>query len=107
MSVSVIKSISQCAHLNKISLFLQQIPYIYSSANDADACEAIGYMKDGYPVYGRCKGSEGVELESCWTRIDGTDGDNEEDFSYDSTDCYLDEVNGYTFSDGSYGYVLA
>lgn len=83
------------------------IPYIYSSANDADACEAIGYMKDGYPVYGRCKGSEGVELESCWTQIDGTDGDNEEDFSYDSTDCYLDEVNGYTFSDGSYGYVLA
>ena len=107
MSVSAIKSISQCTHLKKNIIVSLQIPYIYSSANDADACEAIGYMKDGYPVYGRCKGSEGVELESCWTQIDGTDGDNEEDFSYDSTDCYLDEVNGYTFSDGSYGYVLA
>ena len=86
--------------------YVPQIPYIYSNANNATACENIGYMEDGFPVYGRCTGTEGVELTSCWAQKDGTDGDNEDDYAYDSTDCYLDEVNGYTFSDGSYGYVL-
>ena len=67
-------------------------------------------MLDGFPVYGRCN-HEGEELVSCWNQIAGTTGDNESDFEYDSNaynagTCHLDEANGYTFSDGSYGYVL-
>jgi len=107
-AVYEIDTLDTCGgHSNDGSVYhYHLIPYIYSNANDASVCENIGYMEDGFPVYGRCTGTEGVELTSCWAQIDGTEGDNEDDYAYDSTDCYLDEVNGYTFSDGSYGYVL-
>ena len=68
-------------------------------------------MKDGFPFYGRCN-HDGKELVACWKQIDGTVGDNESDYEYDSDayykagTCHLDENNGYTFSDGSYGYIL-
>ena len=70
----------------------------------------IGYLMDGFPVYGRCN-KNGEELVSCWNQIAGTTGDNESDFEFDSAaysagTCHLDETNGYTFPDGSYGYVL-
>ena len=67
-------------------------------------------MLDGFPVYGRCN-HEGEELVSCWNQIAGTEGSDESHFEFDSAGysagtCHLDETNGYTFSDGSYGYVL-
>ena len=54
-------------------------------------------------------------MESCWTSTDANP-DNLEDYTYGSTasgnPCYLDEANGYDFTDGQtsdgytgYGYV--
>lgn len=86
------------------------IPYCLGSANDASACQLVGYMLDGFPVYGRCNHVDGQELVSCWNQTGG-DGSSFSDFAYDSAayeagTCHLDEANGYTFADGSYGYVL-
>merc|ERR1711963_1238570 len=86
------------------------IPYCWNDSDDASACQFLGYMLDGFPVYGRCN-HEGEELVSCWNQISGTEGSDESHFEFDSDGysagtCHLDETNGYTFSDGSYGYVL-
>jgi len=87
------------------------IPYCWEKANDANACQMLGYMKDGFPVYGRCRHTDGSELVSCWTQKSGTVGADYDDFEFDSEgyasgQCHLDESNGYNFPDGSYGYVL-
>ena len=89
----------------------KQIPYCWEKANDASACQMLGYMKDGFPVYGRCSHTDGSELVSCWTQKSGTVGADYDDFEFDSEgyasgQCHLDESNGYNFPDGSYGYVL-
>ena len=52
---------------------------------------------------GRCTDTSGDELESCWTA--NVDDPNElADYSYGSTasgnPCYLDEANGYEFTEG-------
>jgi len=84
-------------------------------ANDPAECLFVGYMLDGFPIYGRCQTSDGVELESCWTSTEDVP-DHLEDYTYGKTasgnPCLLDEANGYTFtgeetSDGyaGYGYV--
>jgi hypothetical protein len=70
----------------------------------------IGYAVDGYPVYGYATNSAGTTLKSCWTTTSSKPS-NFTDFSYDSTSysagtCHLDKANGYTFSDGTYGYVM-
>ena len=91
---------------NNEIILLPQIPYCYGDANDASACQMLGYMLDGFPVYGRCNNDAGVELTSCYTQKADTTGDTEDDYEFSSSGCDLDEANGYTFSDGSYGYVL-
>lgn len=87
------------------------IPYCWGNANDSSICEHIGYMKDGFPVYGRCQYTDGSELLSCWKQIEGTIGHSFSHFEFDTAayvdkTCHLDEANGYTFPDGSYGYIL-
>ena len=52
---------------------------------------------------GRCQHHEGDEFESCWTAaVD--EPSHLEDYTYGSTasgnTCYLDEANGYTFTEG-------
>jgi hypothetical protein len=69
-------------------------------ANNSSVCQFVGYMLDGFPVYGRCQHTDGTELESCWTNTTTTPNDLS-DYSYDSTDCNLDEANGYTFAEGN------
>lgn len=86
------------------------VPYCWQNAADANACQHLGYMLDGYPVYGKCN-KNGEELVSCWNQISGTEGSSFSHFEFDSAGyaagtCHLDEANGYTFPDGSYGYVL-
>jgi len=70
-------------------------------------CVQIGYLRDGYPVYGYCT-VDGVQLESCYTTTESVaDADNQDDYTFtSSSSCQLDEANGYTFADGSYGYVM-
>jgi len=90
------------------------VPYCIPSdtwlANDPEVCQFLGYMLDGYPVYGRCQDTSGDELESCWTTT-SSDPTSLSDYTYGSTasgnTCYLDEANGYDFTDGqtSDGYV--
>lgn len=76
--------------------------YCISGSEDSDQCLFLGYMLDGVPIYGYCS-----DLTSCYELDDGEDGDNIADYTYTASDtCQLDEVNGYTFSDGSYGYVM-
>jgi len=107
-----IDTLDSCGgHSNEISQYhYHLIPYCWGDANDASACQHIGYMLDGYPVYGKCNNG-GTELVSCWNQISGTEGSDFSHFEYDSAafaagTCHLDEANGYTFDDGSYGYVL-
>jgi len=90
------------------------VPYCIPSdtwlANDPEVCQFVGYMLDGYPVYGRCQHTNGDELESCWTST-SSDPTSLSDYTYGSTEsgntCYLDEANGYDFTEGqtSDGYV--
>jgi hypothetical protein len=70
----------------------------------------VGYSVDGYPIYGYATTSAGVTLKSCWTTT-STSPTNVSNFTYNSTafsagTCHLDKANGYTFSDGTYGYVM-
>ena len=37
-----------------------------TGANDADQCVLVGYARDGVPLYGFCKDSDGVEFTSCY-----------------------------------------
>merc|ERR1712004_927016 len=37
-----------------------------TGANDSDECVLIGYYRDGVPVYGLCKDSDGMEMTSCY-----------------------------------------
>merc|ERR1712020_682810 len=64
------------------------------AANDPSICQFVGYMLDGFPVYGRCQHTNGDELESCWTANTDEPG-------------YLEEANGYEFTEGqtSDGYI--
>jgi len=84
--------------------------------NDPDECLFIGYMLDGFPIYGRCRHTDGTELLSCWTSTEEVP-DHLEDYTYGSLDtsgntCHLDQANGYEFTAGQtsdgyvgYGYV--
>lgn len=82
------------------------------AADDPTQCQFVGYMLDGFPVYGRCQHTNGAELESCWV-ANTDDPGHLEDYSYvDGDSCYLDEANGYEFTTGQtsdgytgYGYV--
>ena len=61
-------------------------------------------------MYGYATNSAGTTLKSCWSTTK-TSPNNISDFSYSTSDytagnCHLDKANGYTFSDGTYGYVM-
>jgi hypothetical protein len=82
-------------------------------------CSVVGYLADGFPVYGFCT-INGTEMRSCYDQINGTNGLSTFDYIFNTTrsaegGCHLDEANGYCFTDGirgiqdgscSYGYVL-
>ena len=81
-----------------------------TGATTASPKTLIGYAVDGYPVYGYAANSSGSTLKSCWTTT-ASSPTNMANFTYDSTaysagTCHLDKANGYTFSDGTYGYVM-
>jgi len=70
-----------------------------------DDCPLVGYLRDGVPVYGYCS-IDGTQLQSCYSVTSG-DGNSSGDYEWaESDDCHLDENNGYTFEDGTYGYVM-
>lgn len=67
-----------------------------------------------YRILGMCQHTNGDELESCWVAVEGIG--HLSDYVYGSTasgnTCYLDEANGYDFTEGQtsdgyvgYGYV--
>jgi len=88
------------------------IPEDTWAADDPSQCQFVGYMLDGFPVYGRCA-IDGVELESCWL-ANTDDPGHLDDYTFSDTTasggaCMLDQANGYTFeagqtSDGYVGY---
>lgn len=71
-------------------------------------CPLMGYMSDGFPVYGFGCGTDGANLTSCYT-LTGDDEQDTADWTYASSDtCDLDKANGYTFTDGKgYAYVFS
>jgi len=80
-------------------------------ADDASVCYQVGWMMDGFPVYGRCNGPDGKELVSCYYLREGEVGDNIDQYefdqeAYDNGTCFLDRANGYVFPDGHYGIIL-
>merc|ERR1712168_93942 len=88
------------------------VPKDQNLAGDPSVCYHLGYMMDGFPVYGRCA-VNGVELKSCYAKKSGFfhRGSHFRDYYYDQTaydnkECQLDEANGYPFPDGTYGYVM-
>jgi len=85
------------------------VPYLIPGASSSSSCEPIGYLFDGFPVYGECQDDDGNELLSCWKLIDGASGEYQTDYEYDNEafeagTCGLDQANGRMFEDG-YGYV--
>ena len=78
-------------------------PVCIEDANDTSVCLELGYMDDGFPLYGECG-----DYTSCYKQTEGTEGDNIDDYyydqdAYDAGECGLDECGGRTV-DGSYGY---
>merc|ERR1712141_466067 len=53
------------------------VPNGWSSANDPDACEHIGYMHDGGKLYGFCG-----DLDSCYVQNSSSDPTTESDYTY-------------------------
>ena len=77
------------------------MPNGWSSANDSDACEHIGYMHDGAKLYGFCG-----DLDSCYVQNSSSDPTTESDYTYtNDADCQLDECNMYNM-DGEMVYVM-
>jgi hypothetical protein len=77
------------------------VPNGWSSANDPDACEHIGYMHDGGKLYGFCG-----DLDSCYVQNSSSDPTTESDYTYtNDADCQLDECNMYNM-DGEMVYVM-
>lgn len=92
-----------------------------SGANDADTCLKIGYYRDGVPVYGFCKDSNGVQMTSCYSLESGSTtstvvtisgtydvASTSTAYSYTpSSDCNLDEGNGGIHpTTGQYSYFM-
>jgi len=74
-----------------------------------DTCGLMGYLHDGFPVYGlNCTGNDGNKLTSCYSLPSGADEDDTSSYVYNSTaGCDLDQANGYDFGgDKGYGYVF-
>ena len=70
-------------------------------------CSLIGHLRDGISVYGLCS-VEGRTLRSCYRLKTGRSGESVSDYYYQAgPDCHLDQANGYTFSDGRYGYIFS
>jgi len=81
-------------------------PECIEGAADNSSCLQLGYMDDGFPVYGQCS-----TFSSCWKLKKGEDGDNMSDYyydqnAYDAGECGLDECGGRTV-DGAYAYYMA
>ncbi len=81
-----------------------------TGATTASSNTLLGYAVDGYPVYGYATNSAGTTLKTCWSTTKSSPT-LVSDFTYNSTaysagTCHLDKANGYTFSDGTYGYVM-
>jgi len=92
-----------------------------SGAIDADTCLKIGYYRDGVPVYGFCKDSNGVQMTSCYSLVSGSTtstvvtisgtydvASTNTAYEYNPTpDCNLDEGNGAIHpSTGQYSYFM-
>ena len=78
-------------------------PACIDGANDTSACLHIGYMDDGFPLYGEC-----ADYTSCMRQTEGTDGGNIDDYywdeaAYNAGECGLNECGGREV-DGSFGY---
>lgn len=86
-------------------------------------CVHVGWMRDGFPVYSYCrkKKTGGPFLKTCYEQKPGTDGGTTSHYvfnkaRFDSSDCDLDEANGYNFPSeiwngtkgiDDYGYVFS
>jgi len=96
-----------------------------TGANDSDECVLIGYYRDGVPVYGLCKDSDGMEMTSCYectgtctysvTTAGGTYSDlgsmytdyEYSDSAYSAGTCNLDLANGAIHpTTGEYSYFM-
>merc|ERR1712049_7398 len=77
------------------------VPNGWSSANDPNACEQIGYMHDGGKLYGFCG-----DVDSCYVQNSDGDATNESDYTYtNDANCQLDECNMYNLN-GEMVYVM-
>ena len=84
-----------------------------TGANDPDKCVLIGYMADGFPVYGFCKDSSGKQMTSCYSLNSGVTkvsvttaagtlsgiGSSSSDYTFDTAaftagTCNLDKASG-------------
>jgi len=92
-----------------------------TGANDPDMCKLIGYYRDGVPVYGFCKDSNGMVFTSCYKLNSGAStstvvtasgtyniGATTSDYTFTAdSSCNLDEANGATHpTTGKYSYFM-
>jgi len=78
------------------------VPAMYSNANNSEACEHIGYMRDGGKLYGLCNKTSCYELKEKIERAT-----NEDDYKFNPSDsCHLDECN-MAEKDGEMAYFIS
>jgi len=92
-----------------------------TGANDPDMCKLIGYYRDGVPVYGFCKDSNGMVFTSCYKLNSGAStstvvtasgtyniGATTSDYTFTAdSSCNLDEANGAMHpTTGKYSYFM-
>jgi len=70
-------------------------------------CGLIGYLYDGLPVLSTCR-INGVDLSSCYVLTDGETGTKTSHYTFqESSNCHLDQANGYEFSDSDVAWLTA
>ena len=75
---------------------------MYSNANNSEACEHIGFMRDGGKLYGLCNKTSCYELKEKIERAT-----NEDDYNFNPSDsCHLDECN-MAEKDGEMAYFIS
>jgi YHYH protein len=99
-------SLDQCYghHDQSCTYHYHEISKLAACTHDGvwSACELIGYLMDGFPIYSHCYNPAiGRYLTSCYSITNDIDNDQKDtsDYTHNMTGrCDLDKANGYDFT---------
>jgi YHYH protein len=99
-------SLDQCYghHDQSCTYHYHEISKLAACTHDGQwsACELIGYLMDGFPIYSHCYNPAiGRYLTSCYSLANDIDNDQKDtsDYTHNMTEsCDMDKANGYDFT---------